>query len=77
MQVGLNVVQGAKLRGAHPIIAVDIEGSKESIARQFGASHFINNSAEDPVPKIMEYAETTESDTIQTRKIALKLACFQ
>lgn len=52
--VGLNVVQGAKLRGAYPIIAVDIEGSKESIAREFGATHFINSSKEDPVPKVME-----------------------
>lgn len=52
--VGLNAVQGAKLRGAYPIIGVDIEGSKEAIAREFGVTHFINNSKEDPVPKIME-----------------------
>lgn len=52
--VGLNVVRGAKLRGANPIIGVDLEGSKEAIAREFGASHFINNSKEDPVPKIQE-----------------------
>ena len=52
--VGLNVVQGAKVRGAYPIVAVDIEGSKESIARQFGASHFIDSSKEDPVPIVME-----------------------
>ena len=52
--VGLNVVQGAKLRGANPIIAVDLESSKEAIAREFGATHFINNSKEDPVPIIQE-----------------------
>ncbi len=50
--IGLNVVQGAKLRGANPIIAVDIEASKEAVAREFGATHFINNSKEDPVPTI-------------------------
>ena len=50
--VGLNVVQGAKLRGAHPIIGVDIEASKEAIAREFGATHFIDSSKEDPVPKV-------------------------
>jgi Zn-dependent alcohol dehydrogenase len=52
--IGLNVVQGAKLRGATPIIAVDLEGSKEAIAREFGATHFINSSKEDPVPKVQE-----------------------
>jgi len=52
--VGLNVVQGARLRGAMPIIGVDIEGSKERIARQFGVTHFIDSSKEDPVPIIQE-----------------------
>jgi S-(hydroxymethyl)glutathione dehydrogenase/alcohol dehydrogenase len=52
--VGLNVVRGAKLRSAYPIIAVDLEGIKESIAREFGATHFINNSKDDPVPIIQE-----------------------
>jgi S-(hydroxymethyl)glutathione dehydrogenase/alcohol dehydrogenase len=52
--VGLNVVRGAKLRSAYPIIGVDLEGSKEAIAREFGATHFINNSKEDPVPIIQE-----------------------
>jgi S-(hydroxymethyl)glutathione dehydrogenase/alcohol dehydrogenase len=52
--VGLNVVQGAKLRGANPLIGVDLEGSKEAIAREFGITHFINSSKEDPVPKVQE-----------------------
>jgi S-(hydroxymethyl)glutathione dehydrogenase/alcohol dehydrogenase len=52
--VGLNVVRGAKLRNASPIIGVDLEGSKEAIAREFGATHFINNSKDDPVPIIKE-----------------------
>jgi S-(hydroxymethyl)glutathione dehydrogenase/alcohol dehydrogenase len=52
--VGLNVVQGAKLRSANPIIGVDLEGSKEAIAREFGATHFINSSKQDPVPIIQE-----------------------
>ena len=47
--VGLNVVRGAKLRGAYPIIGVDIKGTKEAIAREFGVTHFINSSEEDPV----------------------------
>lgn len=52
--VGLNIVHAARLRNANPIIAVDVEGSKEAIAREFGATHFINNSKEDPVPIIKE-----------------------
>jgi S-(hydroxymethyl)glutathione dehydrogenase / alcohol dehydrogenase len=55
--VGLNVVRGAKLRGANPVIGVDIEGSKEAIAREFGVSHFINSSKEDPVPIIKELTD--------------------
>jgi len=50
--VGLNVVRGAKLRGAFPIIGVDLEGSKEAIARECGVSHFINSSEEDPVQAV-------------------------
>jgi Zn-dependent alcohol dehydrogenase len=52
--VGLNIVQGARLAGAYPIIAVDLEGSKEKIAREMGATHFINSSEKDPVPIIRE-----------------------
>jgi Zn-dependent alcohol dehydrogenase len=52
--VGLSVVRGAKLRGANPIIAVDLEGSREAMAKQFGATHFINSSKDDPVPIINE-----------------------
>jgi S-(hydroxymethyl)glutathione dehydrogenase/alcohol dehydrogenase len=52
--VGLNVVRGLKLRGAAPIIGVDLEGSKEAVAREFGITHFINSSKEDPVPRVQE-----------------------
>jgi len=52
--VGLNVVRGAKLRSAYPIIGIDLEKSKESIAREFGVTHFIDNSKNDPVPIIRE-----------------------
>jgi len=36
--VGLNVVQGARLSGANPIIAVDSDPAKLEIAGQFGAT---------------------------------------
>ncbi len=50
--VGLNVIRAAAVRRANPLIAVDLEGSKEQIAREFGATHFINSTKEDPVPII-------------------------
>ncbi len=37
--VGLNILQGAALCGADPIIAVDTNSSKMEIAREFGATH--------------------------------------
>jgi len=37
--VGLNIIQGARLCGADPIIAVDTQQAKMDIAREFGASH--------------------------------------
>ena len=37
--VGLNIIQGAKLAGADPIIAVDTNSTKMEIAREFGATH--------------------------------------
>jgi S-(hydroxymethyl)glutathione dehydrogenase/alcohol dehydrogenase len=52
--VGLNVIRSAALRHANPIIVVDLEASKEGIARDFGATHFIDSSKGDPVPQIQE-----------------------
>jgi len=52
--VGLNVIRAASLRQANPVIAVDLEGDREDLARDFGATHFINSSREDPVPLIKE-----------------------
>ena len=40
--VGLNVIQGARLSSALPIIAVDIDPAKEPIVKQFGATHFVD-----------------------------------
>lgn len=50
--VGLNVLRAAALRQARPLIAVDLEAEREQLALDFGATHFINNSKEDPIPCI-------------------------
>lgn len=52
--VGLSTITAASMMAAYPIIAVDLEGSKEKIAVEHGATHFIDSSKEDPVPKIQE-----------------------
>ena len=50
--VGLNILRAAHLRHADPIIAVDLEENKKDLAIEFGATHFICNAKEDPVPAI-------------------------
>jgi S-(hydroxymethyl)glutathione dehydrogenase/alcohol dehydrogenase len=42
--IGLNVIQGAALAGASRIIAVDTNPRKESIALEFGATDFVDNT---------------------------------
>ena len=43
--IGLNVIQGAKLVGADKIIGIDTNPARESMARRFGMTHFINPKA--------------------------------
>jgi S-(hydroxymethyl)glutathione dehydrogenase/alcohol dehydrogenase len=45
--IGLGVVLGAQLAGAHPIIAVDLHDHKLAKAREYGATHTINSSRDD------------------------------
>jgi S-(hydroxymethyl)glutathione dehydrogenase/alcohol dehydrogenase len=52
--IGLNVIQGLALSDALPIIAVDTNPKKEALARQFGATHFIDASQVDTVEAIKE-----------------------
>src|SRR5881398_2964778 len=40
--IGLNVVQGARMVGANMIIGVDLNPARESLARKFGLTHFVN-----------------------------------
>lgn len=40
--IGLNVLQGAALVNAHPIVAVDVHSEKLTFASRFGATHTID-----------------------------------
>ena len=52
--VGLNVIQGAAIAGAEPIIAVDILDNKLEMGKLFGATHTVNSAQVDPVEAIQE-----------------------
>ena len=52
--VGLNCMQGSAIAGASTIIAVDLLDGKLELAREFGATHTVNASREDPVDRIKE-----------------------
>jgi S-(hydroxymethyl)glutathione dehydrogenase/alcohol dehydrogenase len=52
--VGLSVVQGARLAGASPIIAVDLADNKLEMARRFGATHTVNGGRDNGVLKCRE-----------------------
>jgi Zn-dependent alcohol dehydrogenase len=45
--VGLNAIQGARLVGASPIIAIDLSDEKLAAARAFGATHTISAGSAD------------------------------
>ena len=40
--IGLNVIQGANMAGAHKILGVDINEEKVTLAKKFGMTNFIN-----------------------------------
>jgi len=50
--VGLSAVVGAKMCGADPIIAVDLDDEKLGFAKQFGATHGINAGKVNAVEEI-------------------------
>ncbi|HWC38217.1 MAG TPA: Zn-dependent alcohol dehydrogenase [Acidimicrobiales bacterium] len=51
--VGLNVIQGARIAGATEIIAIDMNETKLSMAKEFGATATVNASQGDPVSQVM------------------------
>ncbi len=62
--VGLSAVVGAKVAGANPIIAVDLDDTKLEFAKAFGATHTINASNTDPVAAVHEMTLRDDQFTI-------------
>lgn len=52
--VGLAAINGAAIAGAGRIIAIDMQGSKLNLAKQFGATDVINPKDGDPVKQVMD-----------------------
>ena len=52
--VGLNSIQALRVQGATTIIAVDTVPEKEALAKQFGATHFLDGRREDLVAAVGE-----------------------
>ena len=52
--IGLAVIQGAQMIGAERIIAIDVNPEKFELARQFGATDFVNpNDYDDPIQQVI------------------------
>lgn len=55
--VGLNVVQGASLSSAHPLIAVDVTNAKLAFAASMGATHLVRGDASDARAEVRRIAK--------------------
>ena len=55
--VGLSVIQGARIAGAFPIVAVDVVKEKLDLARRLGATDVIDGSSDDPVEQVMRITD--------------------
>ena len=62
--VGLNSVQGARVAGASPIIAVDVADAKLDAAKAFGATHAINARSEDVAARVVEITGGAKADFV-------------
>ena len=71
--VGLNLIQGAKLKSAHPIVAVDVVDSKKEQAITAGADSFINPMNED---LSLLSADVIIDTTGNTKAIAAATQCL-
>lgn len=80
--VGLNVVQGADLVNAHPIVAIDRNEAKLEFARRFGATHTINAEKISVVEALKDLSHGNGFDAVvdttglnYLREIAYDMTC--
>ena len=62
--IGLSIVQGAALAGAHPIVAVDLFDNRLELARSLGATHAVNSRGADPSEAIATIVGSDGADVV-------------
>src|SRR5258708_23348731 len=60
--VGLNVIQGARIKGAGEIIAIDMNETKLQMAKEFGATATVNAAQSNPVSQVMDMTAERGAD---------------
>lgn len=60
--VGINAVQGAAVKGAAKVVAVDPVDFKLETAEELGATHTVNPNREDPVERVVELTNGVGAD---------------
>jgi Zn-dependent alcohol dehydrogenase len=68
--VGLSAVVAAKVLGAEPIIAVDLDDEKLEFARKFGATVAVNAAKEDPIAAIRAVTPREGAYSIRQRPVS-------
>ena len=62
--IGLGAILGARLAGAHPIVAIDLHDHKLDKAREVGATHTINAKAGDTAAAVREIVGSHGADVV-------------
>ena len=62
--VGMNAIQGARLSGAYPIVAVDVLDGKLEDARGFGATHGVNATRSDAAEAVRAISGARGADYV-------------
>ena len=60
--VGLNVIQGARIKGASEIIAIDMNETKLAMAKEFGATVSVNASQSSAAGQVMSLTNQRGAD---------------
>ena len=62
--IGINIIQGAAMVSAHPIVAIDLFDNKLDLATSFGATHVINAKKVDPVDEVKKILGPQGADVV-------------
>jgi len=62
--IGLNMIQGAKMASAYPIVAVDLFDERLEFGKKFGATHTINTKNQDLYNEIEKIIGKSKFDVV-------------